>query len=116
MDCTQTLHFFLSSFLQRCHVVMKKPGGYLQDSLTYFIVVLFYEAIHQTKMPLHTLEFCSNTLKAGGTHLEFTWHNEFRSIDSNEHIDSTEDEDGQDDGKVTDEFSHLGESKHKDFL
>lgn len=48
-----------------------------------------------------------------GTYLEFTWHDEFWSINSDEHINSAEDEDGQDDGKVTDEFPHLGESKHK---
>ena len=50
-----------------------------------------------------------------GTHLEFSWHNEFGSIDSYEHINPAEDEDGQDDGKVTDEFPHLGESQHKHF-
>lgn len=45
-----------------------------------------------------------------GTHLEFSWHNEFWSIDSYEHVNTTEDEDGQDDCKVTDEFPHLDES------
>lgn len=50
------------------------------------------------------------------TDLEFTWHNEFWSINSYKHINSAEDEDGQDDGKVTDEFPHLGESEHKHVL
>lgn len=46
-----------------------------------------------------------------GTHFEFTWHKKFRRINSYEHINSTEDKNGQDDGKVTDEFSHLNEKK-----
>lgn len=51
----------------------------------------------------------------GGTRLEFSWHNEFRSIDTDEHINSAEDEDGQDDGKVTDEFPHLRQKKTHGF-
>lgn len=43
------------------------------------------------------------------TNLEFTWHDEFWSFDSHKHVDSAEDEDGQDDGKVTDELPHLGD-------
>lgn len=43
--------------------------------------------------------------------LEFSWHNEFWSVHSHEHVDSAEDEDGQDDGKVTDELPHLGNKK-----
>lgn len=42
-----------------------------------------------------------------GTDLKFCWHNEFRSLDSYEHVDPAEDQDGQDDGEVTDEFPHL---------
>lgn len=44
----------------------------------------------------------------GKSHLEFTWHDEFRSFHSHQNIDSTEDEYGQDDGKVADELPHLG--------
>lgn len=43
-----------------------------------------------------------------GPDLEFSWHNELWSFHPHEHVDSAEDEDGQDDGKVTDEFPHLG--------
>lgn len=46
-----------------------------------------------------------------GTNLEFTWHDEFWSFDSHQHVDSAEDEDGQDDGEVTDELPHLGDGE-----
>lgn len=45
------------------------------------------------------------------THLEFTWHDEFGSFHSHQNIDSTEDEYGQDDGKVADELPDLGEGE-----
>lgn len=45
------------------------------------------------------------------TRLEFSWHDEFRGFHSHQNIDSTEDEYGQDDGKVADELPHLGEGQ-----
>lgn len=36
------------------------------------------------------------------TYLEFTWHYELWSVYTNKGIDATEEEDGQDDGKVAD--------------
>lgn len=45
------------------------------------------------------------------THLEFTWHDEFRGFHSHQNIDSTEDEYGQDDGKVADELPDLGKGE-----
>lgn len=40
-------------------------------------------------------------------YLEFTWHNELWSVYTNKGVHATEDENGQDDGKVTDELPHL---------
>lgn len=40
-------------------------------------------------------------------YLEFTWHNELRSVNTDKGIHATEDENGQDDGEVTDELPHL---------
>lgn len=68
----------------------------------------FLSSLLQSSDVLHQTE--THLGGQGRTHLEFSWHNEFRSVDSYEHIHSAEDEDGQDDGKVTDEFPHLGES------
>lgn len=48
-----------------------------------------------------------------GTHLELRWHDELGGVHAYEHVNSTEDEDGQDDGEVADEFPHLDGSKHK---
>lgn len=59
-------------------------------------------------------------LNSGGkkkTHLKFIWHNKLRSIHSHKNIYCTKDKDGQDDGKVTDEFSHLrGRETDVDFF
>ena len=48
-----------------------------------------------------------------GTDLELSWHDEFGRLDSDEHVHPTEDEDGQDDGEVTDELPHLREANRR---
>lgn len=40
-------------------------------------------------------------------HLELTWHNQLRSIHTDEGVYYTEYENGQDDGKIADQFSCL---------
>lgn len=45
------------------------------------------------------------------TYLEFTWHYELRSVHTDEGVHATEEEDGQDDGKVTDQLPHLATRK-----
>lgn len=44
-------------------------------------------------------------------YLEFTWHNELRSVYTDKGIHATEDENGQDDGEVADELPHLQRRK-----
>ena len=46
-------------------------------------------------------------LWSAGTHLEFTWHYELGSVDTDQGIHTAEDENGQDDGKITDKLPHL---------
>lgn len=50
------------------------------------------------------------------TYLELTWHNQFRSIHTYQSIYYTEDENGQDNGKVTDQFSCLRKKKRNQRL
>ena len=47
------------------------------------------------------------------TYLELTWHNQFWSVHTYQSIYYTKDENGQDNGKVTDELSCLGREKKK---
>lgn len=51
--------------------------------------------------------FCTCRLLFIKGYLEFTWHNELRSVHTDEGIHATEDQNGQDDGKVADQLPHL---------
>ena len=44
-------------------------------------------------------------------YLEFTWHYELWGVHTDEGVHAAEEEDGQDDRKVTDELPHLGRRK-----
>lgn len=46
-----------------------------------------------------------------GAYLEFTWHYELGSVDTDEGVHAAEEKDGQDDRKVADELPHLGGGK-----
>lgn len=46
-----------------------------------------------------------------GVYLEFTWHYELWSVHTDKGVHAAEEEDGQDDRKVADEFPHL-EARH----
>ena len=47
-----------------------------------------------------------------GTHLEFTWHYELGSVHTDKRVHAAEEQNGQDDRKVTDELPHLDGEKH----
>lgn len=56
--------------------------------------------------------FCTCSLAAAQLlfikrYLEFAWHNELRSVHTDQGIHATEDQNGQDDGKVADQLPHL---------
>ena len=50
------------------------------------------------------------------TYLELTWHNQFWSIHTYQGIYCTKDENGQDNGKITDQFSCLEKKRRKQGL
>ena len=54
-----------------------------------------------------TWPFSESQFRAMISYLEFTWHDELWSVHSDEGVHAAEEEDGQDDGEVTDELPHL---------
>ena len=51
--------------------------------------------------------FLNTTDIRPGTHLEFSWHDELGCVHSDQGIHTTENDNSQDDGEITDQFPHL---------
>lgn len=63
-----------------------------------------------------SLSYYKHFFRVCGVYLEFTWHYELWSVHTDEGVHAAEDEDGQDDRKVTDELPHLeGRNIHSRF-